>query len=434
MSTHPDIKQHLAVDEDLLKACIHCGMCLPSCPTYGVTGSEAESPRGRLYLMRQLQDSPDTPTAEAVGLHLDRCLGCLACQTVCPSGVQYGELLVQARETLNKKRASTRVSRWLRRLVYRFILPSRPAMELAGTLLHWYQQSGLDALLANTGLLRPFGRLEIWRNFLPPIDTSPPLVTGRVFPAAVARGQKEAPPRVGLLIGCMMPIFYNRVHLATIRALTASGAEVLIHANQTCCGALAHHAGEVDIAARLARQNINAFESAKLDALIVNSAGCGATIKEYPHVVAGNNEPAADVSIHSFDVMEWLAARLREGKMPPLRSDPLKVAYHAACHLYHAQGVHEPPIEVLAAIEGIELVPLTDATTCCGSAGTYNLEQPDISLELLRRKREQVLASGADVVVAGNPGCMLQLEAGLHDTPVLVRHPVELVAEALSAL
>jgi glycolate oxidase iron-sulfur subunit len=412
------------LDADLLKACIHCGMCLPACPTYRVTGSEAESPRGRLYLMRGWLEGEITDP-EQIRPHIDQCLGCQACQTACPSGVQYGSLLFQTREALAPHQP--KLKRWVKRFVFRSVLTNQNLLQTLGGFLRVYQQSGLQQLVRGLGLLKAVPALADQEALLPQLPARRALHAGMSF------GNMDN-PRVALVTGCVMDVFYNPVHWATIQVLVANGYYVTVP-EQTCCGALAHHAGESDIAQTQARQNLTALMKGDPDWVVINSAGCGATLKEYHHLLADDpvyRKRAQEFAAKVVDVMELLAKK----PLAPIKGRlEQTVTYHAACHLRHAQGITDIPTQLLAQIPGLTLVPLKDAEACCGSAGIYNIEQPQLSQEILAQKMGHLKATDAAVVVTGNPGCLLQLEAGVRQTglKMQVKHPIELLAEAYAA-
>ncbi len=416
---------HLQLELDKLKSCIHCGMCLPACPTYRVTGSEAESPRGRLYLMKKLLEGELSP--EAIAPHLDQCLACHACETVCPSGVQYGKVLMGAREDLAQHNSSFK--RRFKRFVFQKILPNPEIMHGGGLLVRTYQQSGLQWLVRATGLLKlfPFG-ISGQEALLPAVPKHKPLKAGMQF------GDPMGEP-VALLTGCAMDVFYNNVHWDTLEVLVANGYRVTIP-EQHCCGALAHHAGETDITRELARLNVDDILASQPVWIVLNSSGCGSTLKEYGQLLGSDTlygERARQFSAKVVDIMELLAKK----PLAPFKNYALHetITYHAACHLYHVQKVKNEPISLLAQVPGIQLVPLTNAETCCGSAGIYNIEQPELSGEILENKMEHLktacLGMGATTVVTGNPGCLLQLQSGInkHQLPMKVRHPISVLAD-----
>jgi glycolate oxidase iron-sulfur subunit len=421
---NPNHLTHLQLELEKLKSCIHCGMCLPACPTYRVTGSEAESPRGRLYLMKKLLDGDLAP--EAVEPHLDQCLACHGCETVCPSGVQYGRVLMGTREDLAKRDQSR--ARRFKRFVFQKILPNFFILRIAGWFLRAYQQTGLQDMVHTFRLLRKFPRLEQQEVLLPTLPAHRELKPGMQF------GDPLGEP-VSLLTGCMMDIFYNPIHWDTIEVLVANGYRVKIP-QQTCCGALAHHAGETEITRTLARQNIDTIMADNPSWIVLNSAGCGSTLKDYGHLLYPDpfyEEKARQFSAKVVDVMELLAQKpLVQFKNYALHE---KITYHAACHLYHVQKVKSEPMALLSQVPGIELVPLYNMETCCGSAGIYNIEQPQLSTEILENKMQNLSSAcldlGATTVVTGNPGCLLQLQHGvnLHQLPMRVRHPISVLAD-----
>lgn len=421
----PNILPHLQMELDKLKACIHCGMCLPACPTYRVTGSEAESPRGRLYLMKKLLEGQLEP--EAVSPHLDQCLACHGCETVCPSAVEYGHILLSTREDLAKRDTSR--TRQFKRFVFSKVLPNHRLLVLGGKLLRFYQQSGLQMLVRGLKLLQPWPQLANQEKLLPHLPPRKALSSGMGFGDPTGE-------TVALLTGCVMDIFYNPVHWDTIEVLAANGYWVVLP-EQGCCGALAHHAGETNITRTLAKQLIDKTLKINPQWIVVNSAGCGSSMKEYGGMFTTDSlyaEKAAEFSEKVMDVMELLAKK----PLAPFKNYSIyeKVTYHAACHLYHVQKVQQEPLRLLSQIPGIELVPLTDMQACCGSAGLFNVEHPGLSGEILDTKMEQLQTAcqqgGASTVVTGNPGCLLQLEKGVRDSqlPMKVRHPISILADA----
>ncbi|MCA9808108.1 MAG: (Fe-S)-binding protein [Cyanobacteria bacterium HKST-UBA06] len=420
---------------DKLSACIHCGMCLPACPTYRITGSEAESPRGRIYLMGAMQRGELTD-ARQLADHLDPCLGCLACTSACPSGVDYEALLMGARSALVSRQPFYK--RWLRWVLLGTVLPN-PVLLLAAThMVRLAQRLGLFGLLKGLGVFAVLAKInEPLGNsvrFMPRIGQIDPIGIGQTY------GQNQR-GRVALFTGCLMNTVYAHVHRATITALVANGWQVVVP-RQTCCGALAHHAGETDLARRLTRQNMAAYGGLDVDWVVVNSAGCGAMLQGAHHLFDTDQEAEQEASQaraysqKHIDVMALLAQHPLQGldfeSVGSHTGSPTPVAYHAACHLYHGQGVQDEPERVLRQLPQISLVPLRDASQCCGSAGVYNLAHPELSSAVLAEKMQAIAEAKPAVVVAGNPGCMLQLETGAreHRLMVDVKHPVELVAEA----
>jgi glycolate oxidase iron-sulfur subunit len=419
--THPK-ESTLQVNEDLLKACVHCGMCLPVCPTYQLTGSEAESPRGRLYLMRELQTTQRITPQDAAP-HIDACLGCRACESACPSGVQYGQLLVEAKACLNV--TAKRPLRKLKRFIYQHVLPNARLLQQLTGWLKFYQTSGLQKLIRVSRVLGLFRDLR-WRESLMPTLSGEykPLAPGSCF------GNPQH-PKVALMTGCVMDAFYNQVHWDTIHVLLKNDYYVEIP-HQTCCGALAHHAGETDIALELARKNVSLVMDGNPDYIVTNSSGCGAMLQEYSHSLSQDPAMAEQAQKFSAKVLDIMTLLAQFPLNQPLLSNTIKATYHPPCHLYHAQGVQQEPLAVLHQLPGVEWVPLPEASTCCGSAGVYNLEQPEMSQRLLQQKMQTIDATGASVVVSGNPDCLLQIQQGANQNKAAlsVIHPISLIAQA----
>ncbi len=404
------------VEYDRFLDCVHCGLCLSACPTYLELGTEMDSPRGRIYLMRGLEDGT-LPLAADVARHLDLCLGCRACETACPSGVRYGELIEGARafvEEHHQRPLRDRLRRRLIALVFPrpdllrgLLLPLR-LLDLLGILPHLRRVSGTVAMLP---------RLHGWAR------------APRVTPAhSVPRH------RVGLIEGCVAQVLFAATNRATVRVLARNGCDVIAPPAQTCCGALYLHAGDRGAALACARRNIDAFP-ADLDAIIVNAAGCGAMLKQYGALLADDPayaERARTFSSRVRDVTEFLAGI---SLVSPSGRIDARVTYHDACHLAHGQGVREAPRALLRQIPGLSLVELPDADTCCGSAGSYNLTEPALARRFGERKAASVLTTGATLVAAANPGCVMQIQGALRHAglDVIVRHPVELLDEAYEA-
>ncbi len=405
-------------DADLSR-CVHCGLCLQHCPTYTDLGLETESPRGRLYLIRALSEGRIGPTA-AVSGHLDLCLQCRNCEAVCPSGVPYGRIMEGARaEILASGRAPLA---WRLRAVFLRQVIARPGrMAMLAALLRLYGASGLRWLAARTPGLRDLTALV-------------PAVRGRPFQrtGALARPEGEVRHRVALLSGCIMPYTHPRVHEATVRVLALNGCEVLAPPGQACCGALHGHNGDLPTAMALARHNIDAFLDTGVDAIVVNSAGCGAAMKEYGELLAADPDYAQKA--HRFaalvkDVHEFL---VELPFTPPTGRLEAVVTYQDSCHLAHAQRISRAPREVLASIPGLRVVEMEHADRCCGSAGVYSLSHRDMSLRLLDDRMREAAATGASIIASANPGCLMQLEAGLrrHRLRGRVAHVVELLNDA----
>ncbi|HXJ16590.1 MAG TPA: heterodisulfide reductase-related iron-sulfur binding cluster [Candidatus Polarisedimenticolia bacterium] len=407
--------------------CIHCGLCLNQCPTYRLWHLEADSPRGRIRQM-MLVDQGRLKLSDSFVTHIDRCLDCRACETACPSGVEYGKLVELARTQIEKNYRRPLVSRVLRDFVYRGLLPYPRLIAAAARLLRFYQRSGLAALARGTGFLRLLG-LRDRERLLPKIDSAFFFSElGKTFPA---QGPRRA--RVAFFAGCIAQVTFSELNRATIRVLQANGCEVVVPPAQVCCGALAAHAGVRDVARDLARANFAAFLETECDAIVTNAAGCGSMLKEYTHLFAAHDpvhEQAQKFSGKVRDVSEFLADL---GLAAPLRPLPLRITYQDSCHLAHGQKIREAPRDLIRAIPGVELAEMPLADQCCGSAGVYNVTQTEASLELLASKMDAARETKAQVIVTANPGCILQLRAGaaMHGTGQEVLHVVELLDRAL---
>jgi glycolate oxidase iron-sulfur subunit len=410
-----------------LDHCVRCGLCLNACPTYRELGWEMDSPRGRIYQMLQVAEGKMEATPAYVE-HIDLCLACRACETACPSGVQYGRLVEDARAAIEAHRKRPFPVRWLRSFVFRRLIPSRLGLGLAGGMLYLYQGSGLQKLLRLTRLLGLFGKLRQVESLLPSAEA--PFFfrhIGKVFPA-----EGERRYRVAFLAGCIANVCFARLNEATVRVLQKNGCEVAIPEEQTCCGALHLHAGLREEARALARKNIDAALGGNFDAIVTNAAGCGSTLKEYDELLA--DDPAWHDKAKQFksllrDITEFLAQiELR----PATTEVKAVVTYQDSCHLAHGQLVRIPPRQLLAGIPGLEFRELPFTDLCCGSAGIYNIVQNDMAMALLEKKMRCVNATGASLVATANPGCLLQLQAGvrLWGKDQKVRHVVQILDEA----
>ncbi len=410
----------LTCDQSLLDACIHCGLCLPHCPTYLATAKETESPRGRIYLIN-LWASGTQQLSNRLTEHLESCLGCLGCQSACPSGVQYEELLSESRPHLAKRR--DRYSRRLLRFVCQKVLPDYKKLRSLGKMLRlWQILGGPKLMVVAPWLGKLAARLNRWHSFLPPVPKF-----SRLPRQSWVSGEKTG--QVQLFSGCVMDILYNHVNHASIRMLTAQKRIVSVP-EQTCCGALAYHSGEIDIAQQLAKQNIELFEQTT-GAIVVTASGCTAMLKQYGELLADDAEWAGRAKAFSqrvVDIVEALDAGQFAKKPEQLAR---KVTYHASCHLAHAQGVRSAPERLLRGIEGLSLIPLENAEHCCGSAGIFNLTHTELSEQILKDKVRSIADTGAEMVVTTNPGCLLQISSGIRAAglPVEVKHIVELLDE-----
>jgi glycolate oxidase iron-sulfur subunit len=403
--------------------CVHCGFCLPTCPTYLVLGNEMDSPRGRIYLIREASEGK-IGIADSFVKHMNLCLLCRACETACPSGVKFGFLMEAARGQIERHYQYSPANRRFRaRLLHTFTDLGR-LRAIAG-LLRFYQRSGLQTLVRASGILRLFGRLGQMESFLPVIPDG--RLRKELPDVLPAKGERRG--RAGLLIGCVQRFFFAQVNSATARVLSENGYEVVIPPDQGCCGSLLVHEGDRERAKELARKTIDVFERAGVDVVVVNAAGCGSVTKEYWELL--HNDPAYAQRAEAFskkvrDVSQLLAQAPLNGRLHPVKRT---VTYHDACHLAHGQKVRQEPRTILKAIPGIQFVELAESDFCCGSAGIYNLLHPEPAQKFLDRKIERIKETGAEVVVSGNPGCSLQIEKGLKQRGLNIRvlHPVELL-------
>jgi glycolate oxidase iron-sulfur subunit len=406
--------------------CVHCGLCLNHCPTYKLWGREADSPRGRIRQMI-LMNNGELVLGDSFVTHMDRCLDCRACETVCPSGVEYGKLIEFARGQIEEGYERPFFSRMTRNLVYRHMLPQPSRIALAGKLTRFYQRSGLQRIARASGALKLLGLSD--RERLTPRVSNEFFFSrlGKTFPAI---GIRRA--RVAFFAGCIAQIAFTEMNDATIRVLQANGCEVVVPAAQLCCGALCVHAGVRDVAQDLARANMKTFLAEPFDAIITNAAGCGSTLKEYEQLFPTGlpeHEDAMRFRSKVRDVTEFLAAL---GLVAPLKPLPLRVTYQDSCHLLHGQKITDAPRKLIRAIPEVKLIEMAQGDQCCGSAGVYNVTEPEAAAGILSAKMENIQATGAEAIVTANPGCILQLRAGvkLRGTSQEVMHVVELLDRA----
>lgn len=428
----PFYLKHL--DFSVVQQCIHCGMCLPTCPTYDTTKLERNSPRGRIALMRLVAEGQMEVT-EAFGEEMYFCLGCLACETSCPAGVKYAELFENARADIEQAGVLKTVKRdFIRAATVKFIFTNPNMLRAIGYLMWMYQASGMQSLVRGLKLtaLLPKSIREL-EPLTPQVKV--PFSDGRIAPVETPGERKF---RVGMLTGCVQDLIYADVNRDTVDVLLANACEVVTPRAQFCCGSLHAHNGELELSRDMCRRNIAAMERAAggsldhLDAIITNAAGCGSHLKNYGHLLHDDPEfagRAAKWSAKLKDVHEWLC---ESGLRKPETGKPQRVTYHEACHLCHGQKITKQPREVLKAIPNLELVELPESMWCCGSAGIYNITQPEMSKKLLDRKLEQLDKTKVRVVATANPGCMVQLEAGVRASgrENEVIHPITLLARA----
>ncbi|HET9101858.1 MAG TPA: heterodisulfide reductase-related iron-sulfur binding cluster [Solirubrobacteraceae bacterium] len=408
---------HRPPQQAVIDDCVHCGFCLQDCPTYQLWGEEADSPRGRIVLMAEGLEPQSVLSPEMV-THFDRCLGCMACVSACPSGVRYDRLIERVRPQVERHHERPRADRALRRLLYETLPHPRRLRALAPMLAASRRLRADRALPAKLAIL---AKVAPRTSAASALRADPPLITPAVGPS---RG------RVGLLLGCVQRVFYGDVHRATIAVLSAEGYDVVAPRAPDCCGALELHGGAEDRGAQRARETIEAFARAGVEHVIVNAAGCGSAMKEYGDLLDSDEARAFSASVR--DVTEFLAGIEPRAARGPV---PLRVVYHDACHLAHAQGIRSPPRDLLRGIPDLELLEPAEPNLCCGSAGIYNLVQPRAAAELGVRKARNLTATGAQAIAAANPGCAAQLDLHLSDLgqPLPVHHPIELLWRSLRA-
>src|SRR5215467_5180568 len=406
-----------------LDRCVHCGLCLNACPTYRELGVEMDSPRGRIYQMNQVAAGAEISPSYIE--HIELCLACRACESACPSGVQYGRLVEAARAEIEGRSQRPLGVRVMRRFVFGHLLQSPRMLTIAGALLFLYEESGMRRLVRSSGLLRLFGRLDQLESLAPPAE-SPFFFSqiGKTFPA-----EGERRYRVAFLAGCIANVSFARLNEATVRVLQKNGCEVVVPAGQNCCGALHVHSGLRGEARKLACRNIDAMLDGKFDAIITNAAGCGSTLKEYGELLEDlpqYAEKARRFSSLMRDVTEFLASIELNPKLGRLDAT---VTYQDSCHLAHGQRVRKAPRQLLQSIPGLVFQEMPGADLCCGSAGVYNVVQNEMAMQILQRKMESVNGTKAQIVATANPGCMIQLQAGvrLHGREQRVMHVVELL-------
>ena len=394
--------------QELISQCVHCGFCLPACPTYQLWREEMDSPRGRIYLMKMALDGKADALDASTVQHFDRCLGCMACMTACPSGVDYSKLIEATRAQVERNHKRSFSERLHRAMIFA-IFPNPARLRFISLFAWLYGRLGVRWFLNKSKLIRLLPpRLQQMESLLPSVTLR--MITARMPARIPALG--TARKRVGLMLGCVQRVYFEHVNTATARVLAAEGCDVYIPPDQGCCGALMTHTGREHDAIIAARKLIESFEPLNLDYIVINAAGCGSNVKEYGHLL--RDDPAYAERARNFaakcrDISEVLAELAPQAQRHPL---PMRVAYQDSCHLFHAQRVGRQPRDLLKSIPGIELLELPD-TGCCGSAGIYNLIEPDTAHELGERKARTVVQTGAQALVSGNPGCLLQLSKEL---------------------
>jgi glycolate oxidase iron-sulfur subunit len=408
--------------------CVHCGLCLASCPTFSELGTEMDSPRGRIFMIKALAEGRMTLTDPVVE-HLSLCLDCRACETVCPAGVPYGRLIEAAKAEIERQRPGGVVRRVFRWLNFGMLLGHPRMLRLAAASLRLYQASGLQGVVRRSGLVKRLpGSLAAWESLLPTLPSReeraslPPLIP--------AHGDVHA--RVALLTGCVQSVVFGAHNRATARILARNGYEVVVPPDQGCCGALNAHGGDHVRAIAMAKRTIEEFERAGVDAVVVNTSGCGAHMKAYGVMLGDDpawHDRAQRFSAGVYDLAEFLAKRPLRGPLAPVS---MTVTYHDPCHVVHGQKIRKEPRQLLAQIPDLKVVELPESDWCCGSAGIYNLTQPEMAARLLARKVNHVLSTGAQAVVTANPGCILQIQQGLRERgrELPVMHIVEILDRA----
>lgn len=412
---------------ELVDDCVHCGFCLPTCPTYALWGEEMDSPRGRIYLMgAALDGEPLTPTMVQ---HFDACLGCMACVTACPSGVQYDRLIQATRAQVERRHRRRPAELFLRRAIFA-VFPHPRRLRALRAPLRAYQASGLSRAIRRSGILeRVSPTLAVMESLAPP-------VASREEVAAHTPAQGARRGTVGMLLGCVQREFFPGVGAATARVLSAEGFDVVAPPRQGCCGALSAHNGRTDEARDFARRLVEVFEAAGVDWVVVNAAGCGSTMKEYAELLGDDPRYAARAETFVSKVRDIAEILDEQGAVAPRHPLPVTVAYHDACHLAHAQGVRAQPRALLRAIPGLEVREIADAELCCGSAGIYNLLAPGPARELGDRKAANVRATGAQLLVTANPGCLMQVATSLErvGASISLAHTVEVLDASIRGL
>ena len=416
-------------DPKLIDSCVHCGFCLATCPSYRVLGKEMDSPRGRIYLMDAINEGKIALNPATVE-HFDSCLGCLACVSTCPSGVQYDKLISATKHQVERNYNRSLPDKLVRQLIFS-LFPNPDLLRILLFPLLVYQKLGISKLLQATGLIKAISpRLAAMESILPKItlksfqDNLPDIIP--------AKDEKRY--RVGVILGCVQRLFFSGVNEATVRVLTANGCEVVIPKSQGCCAALPEHQGQTEQAKTLARQMIDSFADTNVDFVIINAAGCGHTLKEYGHILADDPEYAEKAKAFAAkvkDSQEFLANVGLTAKLSPLTDRNINLVYQDACHLLHGQKISVQPRQLLKQIPGVTLKEPIDAALCCGSAGVYNMLQPEVAEELGKQKAENLINTGADLIASPNPGCSLQISKYLQGKTISVMHPMELLDYAI---
>ena len=422
------------LDYSVVQQCMHCGLCLPTCPTYVATKEERHSPRGRISLMRAIADDR-LEMSRAFAEEMYFCLGCLACMSACPAGVNYAELFEHARAEAEATGLLRNPKRNLiRAFAIRWMFMDHSRLQWVGRVLRLYQQLGLQALVRGSKVLKLFPkRLQELEAITP--DIQPAFTDDLVAPVTPARARRRY--RVAMLTGCAQDLIFSNINRDTVTVLSRNGCEVVTPPDQLCCGSLHAHNGEWDLACELARKQIRRIPPGQFDAIITNAGGCGSHLKHYSKLLANDPDFVEEARLWDRkvkDIHEWLVEIGLEAPAPKAGADRI-VTYHESCHLAHGQKITAQPRQILSMIPGIRVVELPESNWCCGSAGVYNITQPEMAGQLLERKLKHIRSTGADTVATGNPGCLLQLVNGAKQQGWTLRvvHPITLLAEAYEA-
>ena len=413
--------------KNIVDDCVHCGFCLSACPTYIETGNELDSPRGRIYLMGAVLEEK-IPLGETVVEHLDKCLGCLACESACPSGVEYRFLIEASRAQIERNFKRSVGDKLFRGMLFS-ILPYPKKLGRMLPFLYFYNKSGIRKLINSFGILKKLSP-SIYRmeQMLPKVDT----ISVKSYPEVIPP-ENEKIHRVALLTGCVQNVFFSSTNVSSINVLTKLGCEVVIPGEQTCCGALSVHSGRLGEGRDFARKVVDLFSNLDVDAFIINSAGCGSAIKDYTHLLSQDeeySEKARKLSEKTKDIMEFIE---EIGIKQEFNDLNMKITYQDACHISHGQNIRSAPRNLLSKIPGLEIIEMKNSDTCCGSAGVYNILQPALAEDILDKKIENIENTDAECVVAGNPGCLLQIQKGFREKnqKLSIAHPIEILDKAL---
>lgn len=411
--------------DELLEKCIHCGMCLPTCPTYNITFDEKSSPRGRIRLIKSVLEGKLEIT-ETFVREINFCLDCQACETACPAGVKYGQLLEATRVVIEDSKYNSKLKRFIKKFAFRKLIPYSNRLKFAARLLRLYEKSGLQ------NLFRKIKLLKIFSKKLFEIEALSPKISDFFFDdkfSGTISPKGKVKHRIAFLSGCLMNVMFAEINQDTIEVLLENNCEIIIPEGQTCCGSMQAHNGDFEIAHSLAKKNIDIFSKYDFDFIVINSAGCGAFMKEYKHIFKDDpeySEKAKNISNKVLDIMEYLNRFADFSNLPEYKK---KVTYHEACHLVHTQKISDEPRNVIASIKGLEIIPLNEATWCCGSAGIYNIVNYEDSMIILDRKMKNIIETGAEIILTGNPGCIGQLRYGCkkYGLNSEVLHPITLI-------